>query len=243
MAAEAGDISAEALNQALPGRDISFYPTMVSTEADALSRARAGAPEGSLVVAEYQISARSRPRRPWTNAQGTSLSCSLILRPAVAPLRGGWLYLVATAALADILGEEAVIDWPDEVWRNDEVAGRVSIHLEATVRGLEWAVVNVMLPVADPPRTALLVRIVDAIESRYRVPPPEMLEHWLTRSRTIGRTVRAVLYPIGAGREVTGVAVTARPNGTLVLDVNGRQEGIRPHEVSSVDDVRTPAGG
>lgn len=236
MQEAAGDLSPELLAEAMPGREVHVYPSLVSTESDALARAKAGAPEGTVVVADYQISARSRPRRPWRNTPGGSLSFSLVLRPALPPVRGGWLYIVATAAVADVLGPDAVVEWPDEIYAHGDLAGRIGIHLEATVRGLEWALVNVMIPRAESPRTALLARLVTALEARARMPADEVLAAWLPRCATIGRTVSAASYPIGAERRVEGRAVGARPNGALLVEVSpGREVPVRPHDLASID--------
>lgn len=236
MDSSAADLSEEALAAALPGREIHFYPTVVSTEADAMARSRAGAPEGTLVVADYQISARSRPGRRWRNSPGSSLSCSLVMRPRMPPLRGGILYLVATAAVADVAGAAATIEWPDEVYVAGELAGVIGVHLEVSVKGLEWAVISAMLPRADPPRPALVARLVNAIEARYRLPPDELVAGWLPRCRTIGRAASAVLYPIGAGRKAAGRAIGVRPNGALILETGeGKDQALPPYELSSLE--------
>lgn len=52
------DLSAHALAEALPGRPVRSYPAMLSTEADALAWARAGADDGAVVVAGYQAAPR-----------------------------------------------------------------------------------------------------------------------------------------------------------------------------------------
>lgn len=196
--------------------------------------ARSGAPEGSLVVAAQQISARARPRRPWPSGGENGVSFTLVVRPDLAPARGGILHVAATAGIADALGPATEIEWPDEVYAGDQLVGLVSVHLEQTVRGLEWALINVMLPEAVPPRAPTLARVVDAVERRYRQPPAELVEEWTPRCRTIGRAVTATLYPIGRERRVSGRAVGIRTTGALTVeDATGRQQGIRPHELAA----------
>jgi BirA family biotin operon repressor/biotin-[acetyl-CoA-carboxylase] ligase len=231
----AGELTKEVLEAALPGRDIHFYPTVVSTEADAMARCRTGAAPGTLVVAEHQISARSRPRRPWFEAP-RSLSFSLVMRPLIAPIRAGILYLVATAAVAQIGSPELQLEWPDEAYDGDQIAARVSVHVESTVRGVEWALINVMLIAPLGPREEQLARLVDAIEATSGLPPELLLADWLPRCRTIGRRVKAVLYPVGAGRIVEGRAVGARSNGSLLIDVGAeRHVPIAPDRIASIE--------
>lgn len=229
------DLSPDALAGALPDRRIHFYPTIVSTEADAMSKARAGAPEGTLVVAAFQLSARARPQRPWRPGD-SSLSFSVVVRPKMPPLRAGILYMAATAAIAAVLGEEAAIEWPDEVFAGDELAAHVGIHRETSVRGLEWALVNIMVRDAPPPRAELLARLVTALEERLARPPADLVAEWLPRCRTIGRVLNASLYPIGAGRKVAGRATGARPTGYLVLETgSGKETGVSPFDLASLE--------
>ncbi|HET9052479.1 MAG TPA: hypothetical protein VFO60_12315 [Candidatus Dormibacteraeota bacterium] len=232
------DLSPEVLAEALPDRQIHVYPTIVSTEADAMAKARAGAPAGTLVVAAHQLSARHRPNRPWRPSADTSLSFSMVARPVMPPLRAGVLYLAATAALAEALGErqETSIEWPDEVMIGDDVAAYVGIHRETSVKGLEWALVNAMIRAADPPRADLLARAVAALEDRLALPPDELLADWLPRCRTIGRVVEATLYPIGAGRKTGGQAKGVRPTGYLVLETaSGKDAGVSPFDIAGIE--------
>lgn len=232
------DLSREALASALPGREARVYPAVVSTEAAAMAWSRTGAAEGSLVVAEHQFSARGRPLRPWREGPAPGASFSLILRPSIPPLRGGWLFLVGTAGIAAALGQDAAIAWPDEVHQGGGVVAHVGVHLEATVRGLEWALLNVMLVRATPPRASVVARVVDAIEARYRMPPDALVEEWQARCPVVGAGIDVTLYPIGAGRRLSGRVVGIRPNGALLVESGrGRAESIRPQDVSRIEIV------
>ncbi len=228
------DLSAEALVDALPGRPLRVYPVVVSTESDAMAWARSGAAEGSMVVAGQQVAPRSRPRRPWPSAVEDAVSFTLIVRPDMPPIRGGVLHLVTTAGIADLFGAQAEIEWPDEVYLGDRRVGLVSVHLEQTVRGLEWALINVLLTDAPPPRAAVVARAVEAIERRYHQPAAELVTDWTPRCRTIGRTVTALLYPIGREQAVTGRAISVSTAGALTIeDASGRRRGVRPYELAA----------
>src|SRR5919108_1946740 len=67
-------------------------------------------PEGTVAVAEEQTEGRGRLGRRWLAAPGTSILCSIALRPDVEPARLPELSLVAAAAVAEAI--EAVTGHP-----------------------------------------------------------------------------------------------------------------------------------
>jgi BirA family biotin operon repressor/biotin-[acetyl-CoA-carboxylase] ligase len=233
----AEDLSTEALAELLPGRPVRAYPALLSTEADALAWARADAPEGALVVADYQASPRGRGGRPWQVPPGRSLAFSMVLRPRMPAEREGWTYTVATSGLADVIG--GTIEWPDEVRSGGDLAGAVGVYTELGPAGTAWAVVNVFVSDAPPPRGPLLARVVDAIEARYHSSASGVLAEYLPRCETIGRRVRARLVPLGpSGVKVTGRAVRTLTDGALVVETaEGRPVAVRPQNLGVLEDA------
>lgn len=232
------DIAADALGEVLPDRPLRSYPALLSTGADALAWARAGAPEGAVVVADYQASPRGRGGLPWEVHPGEGLGFSIVLRPDLTADREGWLYSVAVSGLADVL-EPGTIAWPDEVVVGDGRAALVGVHAELGPAGVDWAVVSVLVPQATPPRGPLLARVVDAIETRYRSADGDVLADYRPRCTTLGRTVRARMVPLGpAGVEVEGTAVDCLADGALVLAGDGgRRVAVRPQHLGALDDA------
>src|SRR2546423_15432956 len=87
-----------------------------STQTTAFGLAARGAPDRTVVVADHQSAGRGRRGRAWTDAPGTSLLASILVRPRV-PL-GRWpLFSLATAvataeALRRSTGLEARLKGP-----------------------------------------------------------------------------------------------------------------------------------
>jgi BirA family biotin operon repressor/biotin-[acetyl-CoA-carboxylase] ligase len=233
------DLAAAALAEALPGRPVRSYPALLSTEADALAWARAGGPPGAVVVAGYQASPRGRAGLPWVVTQGRGLAFSLILRPELPSEREGWLYVAATCGLADALGGEVTIGWPDELRRGGVRAGAVGASAELGPDGVGWAVLSVLVPEAAPPRAPLLARVAEAVEARLRAPSAAVLGDYLPRCSTIGRRVRARLIPLGpTGVQVEGRAVDALADGALVIETaTGRRVAVRPQHLGLLDEL------
>jgi BirA family biotin operon repressor/biotin-[acetyl-CoA-carboxylase] ligase len=81
-----------------------------------------GAPEGVVVVADYQTAGRGRLGRTWDAPPGTSLLVSVLMRPP--SVVAGTVTMAAAvglrAALSAAAGVEARLKWPnDVVWPGD----------------------------------------------------------------------------------------------------------------------------
>jgi BirA family biotin operon repressor/biotin-[acetyl-CoA-carboxylase] ligase len=220
------DLTRQLLEESLPGHALRVYPALLSTEADALAWARAGAPDGAVVVAGYQASPRGRAGLEWRLQPGRGLGFSLVLRPRLPLHREGWLYVVALTALADALSGEPTLAWPDEVRSGGARAAAVAVQTAPGTNGVEWAVVSVLVEDAEPPRAPLLARAIAAV-----------LADCLRRCETLGRRVRARLIPMGpSGTALTGKAVTILADGALVIETDdGRRLAVRPQSLGLLD--------
>lgn len=241
---EVADYSVEAVAGALPDREVRVYPALLSTESDALAWARAGAAEGSVVLADYQASPRGRAGLEWTVVPGVTAAFSLILRPRLSSEKEGWLYTVATCGLADALGSGTTIEWPDEVRRHGRRVAALGVHAELGPQGVAWAVVNVIVLRPERSRIGLVAEIVESIERRCAGAPEAVLEDYLGRLETIDRHVRARLIPMGpGGPQVIGRAVGSLMDGALVLYTDrGNRVAVRPQNLGRLEDAVQSSG-
>ncbi|MEU5947468.1 biotin--[acetyl-CoA-carboxylase] ligase [Micromonospora sp. NPDC047465] len=104
-----------------------------STNADVAEAARAGEPEGLVVVAERQIAGRGRRGRAWQSPARAGIATSVLLRPGeavtdrgwppVPPSGYGWLPLLAGVALVEAVARLAELDaglkWPNDLLIGD----------------------------------------------------------------------------------------------------------------------------
>ncbi|MFD8753495.1 biotin--[acetyl-CoA-carboxylase] ligase [Kitasatospora sp. NPDC059577] len=91
-----------------------------STNSDLAARARAGAAQGAVLVAEAQNAARGRLDRRWTAPARSGLFLSVLLRPEEVPVeRYGWLPILVGVAAASTLGRVAEVKvglkWPNDL--------------------------------------------------------------------------------------------------------------------------------
>jgi BirA family biotin operon repressor/biotin-[acetyl-CoA-carboxylase] ligase len=117
-----------------------------STNSQAAVLGAAGAPEGSLVVADFQSHGRGRKGRSWFSAP-RSIHFSILLRPDMPARKLSLLSLLACLAVqktvVELCGLEACIKWPNDILLNNKKAAAVLV--EASIIGGEvaWAVIGI----------------------------------------------------------------------------------------------------
>lgn len=113
------DATRERLQTQRFGRSMRGYESVDSTNARAAAWAENGAPEGSVVVTEYQTAGRGRHGRNWTADAGKNLLFSVALRPALPADRLGLITLCGGVAVAETIEGvaplRATIKWPNDV--------------------------------------------------------------------------------------------------------------------------------
>lgn len=99
--------------------DIRYVEETDSTNLDVAAVARAGAPEGVVIVTGFQRVGRGRRGRTWTAPPGSSLLASVLVRPNLAPVNGALVGLIAAVAAIeaceDVAGVSASLKWPNDV--------------------------------------------------------------------------------------------------------------------------------
>jgi BirA family biotin operon repressor/biotin-[acetyl-CoA-carboxylase] ligase len=97
--------------------DVRWVASTGSTNADALALARDGAPEGVVVVADYQTAGRGRYDRAWVAPPGGSLLVSVLLRPP-SPVASTATMATAVAmaeAVEEVAGVAPGLKWPNDL--------------------------------------------------------------------------------------------------------------------------------
>jgi len=154
------------------------------------------APEGAVVVAGEQTEGRGRLGRPWFAPSGTSLLCSLQLRPAVPgerlPELTGVAALACAEAIEALTGLASELKFPNDLLlRGLKVAGVLAEAREGRVVlgvGVNVNIPDEQLPQeVDVPATSLLVETGRAVDrAQLLVELLERLERrydaWVTSS-------------------------------------------------------------
>ena len=105
------------------GRPLHRMAVTSSTNEDAKSAARQGAPHGATWLAEEQTHGRGRRGRTWISAPGEALLFSTLVRLACSPARLPLIPLLAGLAVRDAVARAAPGADPRVKWPNDVLVG------------------------------------------------------------------------------------------------------------------------
>jgi BirA family biotin operon repressor/biotin-[acetyl-CoA-carboxylase] ligase len=241
----AADIQ-ERLDTDFLGQNLIYLPETGSTNDKAKHLANEGAPEGTLVIADFQTAGRGRLDRRWVAPPGGSLLMSLLFRPALAPQQIQRLTMICGLAVADAIESEtgvvAGLKWPNDIVVDGAKAG--GILTESGFRGnqVEWAIVGIGLNVnldlaqlpedllmpatslshalgSKVPRLPLLLAFLQAVERRYQALRAGHSPHgeWAAKLVTIGQRVVASTQD----GIIEGVAEGVDADGALLVRLAG----------------------
>jgi BirA family transcriptional regulator, biotin operon repressor / biotin---[acetyl-CoA-carboxylase] ligase len=232
-----------------------------STNADVADAARAGVPQGLIVVAEQQSAGRGRRDRVWVSPPRAGLTLSVLLRPVRVPNRQwGWLPLLAGVALREAVHRIAELDaalkWPNDLLIGDAKAAGILAEVvgDAVVLGIGLNVTtraDELPPAAGLPATSLqlagarstdrdplLKALLRGLEQWYAGwceagGDAEMCGLLGAYRRGCATLGRQVRVQLPAGDELTGAATTVDNDGHLVI----RTADETLHRVSAGDVV------
>ena len=242
---------AVALHAASLGRDLRCVSETPSTMDLAREAAAAGAPHGTLILAETQTAGRGRRGRGFFSPPGGSLYFTLILRPSPADYARLPLAVpLAVCRACAVEGVAARIKWPNDVWVGERKLSGMLIDGETGPAGLTaYAGVGVNVnadPTADPTlresatsfarelgcevaREPLLARVCEELEAALAANEAALARDYRERSLVLGR--RVTVEDSGDAYEALAVDVTS--GGALVVERdNGERTTVLAADVS-----------
>jgi BirA family biotin operon repressor/biotin-[acetyl-CoA-carboxylase] ligase len=229
-----------------------------STNDDVADLAKAGAEEGTCVVAETQTAGRGRQGRSWESPAGGGLWLSVLVRPGdVDVRRWGWLSLVAGLATHDAIRESAgvpaLLKWPNDLVVNaatcggdsgprklggilgqvvDDDAIAIGIGINVSLRSADLPVpraTSLLLEGGTLDREDLLVQILGSLRTR--------IEEWREQSPALAADYREACLTIGRLVEVQ------MPDGSTVRGIVTGVDDDGHLRVSDGEDVTTITAG
>ena len=158
------DLIQRGLGTTIIGRTIVTYAQTVSTNDLASQQARAGHPEGLVILADQQTAGRGRMGRAWAAPPGSSLLLSLLLRPDWLPPNDSFvLTMLAGVALCEAVEQvvplRAALKWPNDLLLPIRTAGGPALlkaagilsEIELEADRIVWVVIGVGVNVSWSP--------------------------------------------------------------------------------------------
>ena len=221
-----------------------------STNDDLKRAAGAGAPDGTVLLAEQQTAGRGRLGREWASVPGRSVLMSALLAPGPALAEGQLVPLAAGVAVADAVadaGVEARLKWPNDVLTSTGKLAGILVEGEVAGPGFAWVVVGIGLNAnhaaeglppgatslalergAPQDRGALVVALLHRLEERLEhLGSGALLDDYRRRCATLGQMVR-VERRSGI---LEGTAVDVDDTGALLVDTGAGIERVTQGDV------------
>jgi BirA family transcriptional regulator, biotin operon repressor / biotin---[acetyl-CoA-carboxylase] ligase len=136
-----------ALSGTLFAGKLHFARSTGSTNADAMAAGRAGAPHGSVYLADEQTAGRGRGDHGWHSAAGEGLYVSILLRPAIPAAHLPLLPLAAGLAAADAIrsATSLTVDlrWPNDLLIGERKTGGILVESRNDSERLPHAVLGI----------------------------------------------------------------------------------------------------
>lgn len=234
------------------GRPVEVHDRLESTNLTAAERARAGAPEGTAVVALEQSAGRGRRGRSWISPPGAGLYVSFVLRPTLPPAQASLLTLAAGVALhsaAEALCPAAGLrsKWPNDLLaeggpQHRKKLGGILMELSARPGQIEHAIVGLGLNLGIAPLPPEVERRATSLEALSGERPSvaqafarlaEALERWMEAVHEPPRLLEAYLARAAGGGEQVELGLEDGPvlgllrgfdaAGGLRLEQDGQQ--------------------
>lgn len=240
---------AERTGQSVFGRALRYHDEIESTNIEAKKLAAAGAPEGTVVVAERQSAGRGRLGRRWTSPAGKGLLFSVVLRPPVDMADVHLLTIAAATAACDAIESLADVSlrikWPNDLLIDDRKVGGILLEVAGAQDAIDWVVVGIglnvnteysELPVAlrrtavslktaagrAVDRSELLARLLLSLEESYTDAVRNGFDGVLTRFRGRDYLARRSVSVQTRRGPVMGVALGIDEKGALLVQLPHR---------------------
>ncbi|MBI1883314.1 MAG: biotin--[acetyl-CoA-carboxylase] ligase [Chlamydiae bacterium] len=123
---------------------------MDSTNDVAREYAEKGAPEGTVILAQYQRQGRGRMMRSWSSPKGKNILLSLILRPSLRLEEVSLITVMSSVTVASLLREEgfhAFIKWPNDIYVEGKKVAGILTEMKSEKNEVKHVIVGIGLNV------------------------------------------------------------------------------------------------
>ncbi len=228
------------------GKNLHYEETVESTQKIAHRLAYDNAPEGTVIIAEEQVSGRGRMDRKWHSPKYTGIWMSIILRPNIPLPKAPQLTLLTAVAIVQAIEERTgllpEIKWPNDILLNGKKVTGILTELEAEADRINSIIIGMGINVnqtnEDFPNELKGIATSILIEKGEKVLRADLIKGIFTKLEKLYLLYLAEgflpikllweSYAISIGRNIT-----AR---TLSHSIFGKAQGITDDGVLMIED-------
>jgi BirA family biotin operon repressor/biotin-[acetyl-CoA-carboxylase] ligase len=232
------------LKARLVGAEVHSFHRIASTNDHALALARAGCPDGTVVVADAQWGGRGRMGRRWHSPPGSGLWVSVVLRPRLSASGTQALTFLGAVAAAHAVRAlhrlRVSLKWPNDIYLADRKMGGVLTEVSAEADLIQYAVIGVGLNVNvaakafpeelreiatsvsaqvgdEVARLPLLRRLLEEIDARYASLQRHGAGPLVDEARTLTPMIGRIIRVQHLSQAREGTVVGLDTDGALLL--------------------------
>lgn len=240
------------------GRHVVYLESTQSTNEEAKKIAREGAEEGTIVVAEEQITGHGRLARGFYSPFAKGIWFSLILRPKFFPMEASKCTLLAAVGVCRGIRRmglaDAGIKWPNDILVHGKKLVGILTLMSASMEKIDYIIMGIGIntgikknefpedfregatsflnEVINVSRKDLLAAILGELEKEYSIAQDEgfdkVLDDWRALSVTLGQEVRVIF----GDDSYTGKAVDIDRDGCLLVNTGSEVKRVIAGDVS-----------
>ena len=219
-----------------------LFPSVPSTMDESHRLAAAGAPAGTIVIADEQTAGRGRGGRRWVSHSSHGLWMTLLERPDsesgldVLSLRLG---LRVAPVLEHFAGRRVTVKWPNDLYAGPRKLAGILVEARWRDGRPDWVAIGIGVNVAPPPdvpsavgvrsttkRAELLEALVPALRGAMGERGP------LTRTELADFAVRDYARGRVCSLPARGVVLGISSDGALVIE---SERGLAHHRGGSLE--------
>ncbi|TFE03700.1 biotin--[acetyl-CoA-carboxylase] ligase [Jeotgalibacillus sp. R-1-5s-1] len=240
------------------GRTVHYFESVESTQKIAHQLAQERAPEGTLVIAEEQVTGRGRMARQWHSPKGTGIWMSLLLRPLLPPQKAPQFTLIAAVAIVEAIKEvcdlKVDIKWPNDLLIEGRKVTGILTELQADSEQIHSLIIGMGINVNQSredftselssiatslaiegnrqfSRSSLIQAIMKKLETHYAIYMEEGFLPIKAKWESYAVTIGRTITARTLNDEITGFASGITDEGILLLvDQSGKT-----HKIYSAD--------
>lgn len=240
------------------GRHVVYLESTQSTNEEAKKIAREGAEEGTIVVAEEQITGHGRLARGFYSPFAKGIWFSLILRPKFFPMEASKCTLLAAVGVCRGIRRmglaDAGIKWPNDILVHGKKLVGILTLMSASMEKIDYIIMGIGINTGikknefpedfregatsflnegiNVSRKDLLAAILGELEKEYSIAQDEgfdkVLDDWRALSVTLGQEVHVIF----GDDSYTGKAVDIDRDGCLLVNTGSEVKRVIAGDVS-----------